>query len=253
MTDASAPPAPAMPSFGRLLLILNVILAWFAVTLSLTLNLSGYYTDTIDPSKPTILGNVPGGVDTPLERFLDWSTYFTILSNVAGAIVITVLIARPALFTRTDKVGALWRALRLDTVLMIIVTGVVYNALLAGGPKEGWDFLSNMMLHIVMPIVTPLVWLVAGPRRIINQGTIYAALVLPLLWAVYALARGQVIGAYPYPFLDVSTDGWGSVLSFIAVIVVVAIILGYVLLGLDRIMARLTKYEDSTSSPDTAD
>lgn len=251
--DASAPPAPAMPSFGRLLLILNVILAWFAVTLSLTLNLSGYYTDTIDPSKPTILGNVPGGVDTPLERFLDWSTYFTILSNVAGAIVITVLIARPALFTRTDRVGALWRALRLDTVLMIIVTGVVYNALLAGGPKEGWDFLSNMMLHIVMPIVTPLVWLVAGPRRIISQGTIYAALVLPLLWAVYALARGQVIGAYPYPFLDVSADGWGSVLSFIAVIVVVAIILGYVLLGLDRIMARLTKYEDSTSSPDTAD
>lgn len=253
MTDASATPAPAMPSFGRLLLILNVMLAWFAVTLSLTLNLSGYYADTIDPAKPTILGNVPGGVDTPLERFLDWSTYFTILSNAAGAVVITVLLARPALFTRNDRVGAIWRALRLDTVLMIIVTGVVYNALLAGGPKEGWDFLSNMMLHIVMPIVTPLVWLVAGPRRIISQGTIYAALVLPLLWAVYALARGLVIGAYPYPFLDVSTDGWGSVLSFIAVIVVVAIILGYVLLGLDRIMARLTKYEDSANGTRTAD
>jgi len=54
-----------------------------------------------------------------------------------------------------------------------------------------------------------------------------------------------VIGAYPYPFLDVATNGWASVLSFIGVILVVAIILGYVLLGLDRVMARLTRYEDA--------
>ncbi len=235
-----------MPSYGRFLLILNAILAWAAVLLSLTLNLSGYYTDDYDPAKPTLLGNVPGGVDTPLERFLDWSTYFTILSNVVGAIVITVLILRPRLFTRPDRVGSVWRALRLDTVLMIIVTGVVYNALLAEGGKEGWDALSNMMVHIVMPIVTPLVWLIAGPRRLVRQGTVFAALVLPLLWAAYALIRGQVIGAYPYPFLDVATNGWASVLSFIGVIVVVAIILGYVLLGLDRIMARLTRSGDGS-------
>lgn len=236
---------PKPPSYARTLLILNVVLAWFAVLLSLTLNLSGYYVGTEDPSKPTILGNVPGGVDTPLERFFDWTTYFTLLSNVTGAVVITVLILRPDLFRREDRVGTIWRALRLDTVLMIIVTGVVYNALLAGGPKEGWDFISNLMLHIVMPIVTPLVWLIAGPRRLIFPSTVWLALVLPLLWAVYALIRGQVIGAYPYPFLDVSTNGWTSVLTFIGVIVIVAVILGYVLLGVDRVMSRLTRYEDS--------
>lgn len=234
-----------MPSYGRLLLILNVILAWFAVLLSLTLNLSGYYVDNIDPSKPTLLGNVPGGVDTPLERFLDWTTYFTIVSNVTGAIVITMLILRPQLFSRNDRVGAVWRALRLDSVLMIVVTGVLFNLLLSEPGKEGWDALSNMMQHIVMPIVTPLVWLIAGPRRLIRQGTVFAALILPLLWVVYALGRGVVIGAYPYPFLDVATNGWASVLSFIGVILVVAIILGYVLLGLDRVMARLTRYEDA--------
>lgn len=238
-------PAPPMPSYGRLLLILNVILAWFAVLLSLTLNLSGYYVDNIDPSKPTLLGNVPGGVDTPLERFLDWTTYFTIVSNVTGAIVITMLILRPQLFSRNDRVGAVWRALRLDSVLMIVVTGVLFNLLLSEPGKEGWDALSNMMQHIVMPIVTPLVWLIAGPRRLIRQGTVFAALILPLLWVVYALGRGVVIGAYPYPFLDVATNGWASVLSFIGVILVVAIILGYVLLGLDRVMARLTRYEDA--------
>ena len=132
----SAPAIPLQtPSFGRLLLILNALLAWAAVLLSLTLNLSGYYIDTIDPSKPTLLGNVPGGVDTPLERFLDWSTYFTILSNVTGAIVLTVLVLRPGLFLRRDGVGTLWRTLRFDSVLMIIITGVVYNLLLASGEK----------------------------------------------------------------------------------------------------------------------
>jgi len=241
-------PALQMPSYGRLLLILNVILAWCAVTLSLTLNLTGYYVGDEDLSKPTILGNVPGGVDTPIERFLDWSTYFTLWSNVTVAVVMTVLLARPGLFVRQDRVGAIWRALRLDTVLTIIVTGVVYNALLASGPKEGWDFLSNMLLHIVLPIVTPLVWLIAGPRGLVRQSTVYAALVLPLLWTVYALARGQVLGAYPYPFLDVATNGWASVLTFIGVIVIFAIILGYVLLGLDRIMGRLIRYEDDTTN-----
>jgi len=238
MTDVAAP--TSLSSFSRIALTLNAVLAWFAIALSLTLNLSGYYLGTGDPAKPTLLGNVPGGVDTPLERFFDWTTYFTILSNIVGAIVITVLLAKPALFMRQDRVGAVWRALRLDSVLMIIVTGVVYNALLAAGPKEGWDFLSNLMLHVAMPILTPLVWLVAGPRGLVRKSTVFAALVLPLLWAVYALVRGQVIGAYPYPFLDVSTNGWASVLTFIGVIVVIAILLGYILLGLDRAMSRLT-------------
>ena len=235
---------PKPPSYARMLLILNAALAWFAVLLSLTLNLTGYYVGTEDPSKPTLLGNVPGGVDTPLERFFDWSTYFTQLSNLTVAVVITVLVVRPNLFRREDRVGAIWRALRLDTVLMIIVTGVVFNVLLGGGERQGWDFISNMMLHIILPIVTPLVWLIAGPRRLIYPMTVWLALVLPLLWAVFALVRGQVIGAYPYPFLDVSTNGWTSVLTFVLVIVIVAIILGYVLLGVDRVMARLTKYED---------
>ena len=53
--------------------------------MSFTLAVTGYYVDTMDPAKPTILGNVPGGNDTVLERLLDWSTYFTILSNIVVA------------------------------------------------------------------------------------------------------------------------------------------------------------------------
>jgi hypothetical protein len=183
--------------WGRPLLAVNAVIAWCAVLLSLTLSLSGYYADDIDPEKATILGNVPDGVDTPLERFLDWITYFTIISNITVAVIVTLLLTRPGLFTSRGVGGDIWRALRLDSVLMIVITGVVYNLLLAEGGKEGWDALSNTLLHWVVPLVTPLVWIVAGPRGLIAGRTIPLALILPLGWAAFALVRGQVVGAYP--------------------------------------------------------
>ena len=236
---------PTTPSVGgptgwrRALLLVNAVIAWAAVTLSLTLNLSGYYLGRDTPDSPTILGGVPGGQDTALERFLDWSSYFTILSNVTIAVVLTVLLLKPRLFTRRGPVGATWQALRLDSVMMIVVTGVVFNLLLAGGEKSGWDAISNAMVHIITPTVTALVWLVAGPRGLIRWSTIPAALVLPLAWAGYALLRGSVIGAYPYPFLDVAANGLPSVLVFIGVICVFGIVIAIVMLGLDALMRRV--------------
>lgn len=232
---------PTPPSYARLLFGLNALLALFGVAMSFTLNITGYYVDSMDPVKPTILGNTAAGVDTPLERFLDWTTYFTILSNIVVLVVMALLFFRPQLFLRNDRIGGLWRTIRLDSLLMIIITGVVYNALLATGGKEGWDLVSNFVIHVANPILVPLVWLVAGPRGLIRQSTIYAALILPIGWAVYALIRGQFVGAYPYPFLDVSTNGWASVITFIVVIAIIAVILGYVLLGIDRVLRRVQR------------
>ena len=232
-TDTAPGTALQTPSYGRALLGLNAVVAWTAVLVSLTLNLTGYYAGSYDVAKPTILGNVPGGDDTVFERFFDWSTYFTILSNVTVAVVLTVLVLRPGLFTRRDGVGTLWRTLRLDSLLMIIVTGVVYNLLLAEGGLSGWGLVSNTLLHWIVPLVTPIIWIIAGPRGLISGRVIPLALILPVLWAVYALIRGQVIGAYPYPFLDVSTKGLASVLIFIGVILVVAVLLALLLWAID--------------------
>lgn len=234
-----SPPVQA-PRFARPLFIVNAAVAWFGVALSATLNASGYYLYEFDPTKPTLLGNVAGGQDTALERLIDWIGYFTILSNITVAVVMTVLASRPELFTRRTAGGAIWRALRLDSVVMIIVTGIVYNLLLATGGKTGWDALSNALLHVIIPILTVLVWAIAGPRRILSFSTIWLSLVLPILWAIYTLIRGAVIGAYPYPFFDVITNGYASVLTFIAVILVFAVLIDLALLGIDRLIARIT-------------
>lgn len=228
----------AQPAYARALLWVNVAVAWFAVLLSLTLNLSGYYVASADPAKPTIIGNVPSGIDTPLERFFDWTTFFTILSNVVVAVVVAMLVLRPGVFHRADRVGIVWRTLRLDSVLMIVITGVLYNLLLATGGLTGWAFVSNLFLHVLNPIVTALVWLLAGPRGLIRVSTVFLALVLPLAWAAYALIRGSVIQAWPYPFLDVATVGLPSALAFVAGVAVIGVLLGLALLGIDRLLGR---------------
>ena len=233
-----AAPTVLTPSYGRIFFAINAVLAWCGLAISFTLNASGYYVSRINPDKPNLLGNVAGGVDTFWERLFDWITYFTIWSNTTVAIVLTALTLRPTLLARTDRTGAIWRVLRMDSLLMIMITGIVYNLLLTEGGKSGWDLVSNTLIHVIVPIVTPVVWIIAGPRGAINLKTILLALILPIIWAVFALTRGVILNAYPYPFLNVEANGWVSVLSFIAVIVVVAIVIGLILWAIDREIGR---------------
>ncbi|CAB4823605.1 unannotated protein [freshwater metagenome] len=218
----------------KVLFGINALVAWCGVLLSFTLYASGYYPP--DTSNPTLLGNNPAGIDGLVGRLLDWITYFTILSNLIVAIVLTLLFLRPG---RDSKI---MRVLRLDTLLMIIITGVIYNLLLGPGVShEGWDFFSNGLQHVITPILTVLVWLIVGPRRWINLKVIALSLIIPILWAAFALVRGAVIGAYPYSFLDVATKGLTSVLAFIGVIMVAAIILALVLMGIDAAISSLSR------------
>ena len=239
-----AAPTVLTPSYGRIFFAINAVLAWCGLAISFTLNASGYYVSRINPDKPNLLGNVAGGVDTFWERLFDWITYFTIWSNTTVAIVLTALALRPTLLARTDRTGAIWRVLRMDSLLMIMITGIVYNLLLTEGGKSGWDLVSNTLIHVIVPIVTPVVWIIAGPRGAINLKTILLALILPIIWAVFALTRGVILNAYPYPFLNVEANGWVSVLSFIAVIVVVAIVIGLILWAIDRALLRTMRRAD---------
>jgi hypothetical protein len=233
--DTSAPRS----RLSTVLISTNAAVAWVGVTISLTLALAGQ-NEHPDPSNPTQIGNLPAGVDTPLERFFDWLSYFTLWSNVLVAVVVTVLAIRPGLFLRAGRSGAIWRTLRLDSVLMIVVTGIVYNLLLAKGGLTGWPLASTTVLHVITPILTTLVWLIAGPRRLLSDRIIAGSLVIPLVYVVWALVRGAVIGAYPYPFLDVAVKGYASVLSFVAGLIVFAVALAYLLWAIDNGLSRLT-------------
>ena len=117
----------------------------------------------------------------------------------------------------------------------------LYNLLLAEGGLTGWPLVSNTFVHVITPILTTLVWLIAGPRGLMSHRVIFGALVVPVGYVVWALVRGAAIGAYPYPFLDVAVKGYPYVLAFVCGLIVFAVLLAYVLWAVDTGLGRLTR------------
>ena len=218
---------PLPESAARPLFLINALVPTIGIGLSLILTIFDVYPS--DNTDKTLLGYAGQGL---IGRLLDFATYFTNWSSILVLIVMWLLFANP----RRD--GAVFRVLRLDSLLMIAVTGIIYQYLLAASAHlQGWEYVTNMCQHILTPIITIVVWLLVGPRRQIGWVAIPLALILPIGWAVYALLRGAVIGAYPYGFLNVTVHGLGGVIITVIEIAIFGVILSAILLGLDRLLS----------------
>ena len=144
-------------------------------------------------------------------------SFFTIQSNVLCGVVSAQLAASPA------RDGRVWRVVRLDALLGITVTGIVYSTVLARiHEPKGWEQVStNIAFHYVVPIMTVLGWLLFGPRPRIDWAVVRRALLWPLLWGAYTIVHGEITGWYPYPFVDVASHGYARVVSNALIVVVV--------------------------------
>lgn len=160
-------------------------------------------------------------------RLVRWVSFFTIESNVLVAVASATLARDP------DRDGAGWRVLRLDALLGIAITGLVYVVVLAPTDHpRGLNVWTNAGLHHVSPVATLLGWLLLGPRPRVTGATVARALVWPVLYAGWTLLHGAVTGWYPYPFLDVSQLGYARALMDMAFVVLLAL----ALLGLFRLL-----------------
>jgi hypothetical protein len=154
-----------------------------------------------------------------LTRVIRFFSYFTIQSNVL-VLALAVTLARAP-----DRDGDRWRVLRLDALLGITITGLVYAVVLAPTlHPEGLGWWTNAGLHYVSPVATLALWLFAGPRPRVAGATVARALAWPVLWIGYTLAHGAVSGWYPYPFLDVSDLGYAVALRNLGFVVVLALL-----------------------------
>jgi hypothetical protein len=154
-----------------------------------------------------------------LTRVIRFVSYFTIQSNVL-VLALAVTLARDA-----DRDGDRWRVLRLDALLGITITGLVYAVVLAPTlHPEGLGWWTNAGLHYVSPVATLALWLFAGPRPRVAGATVARALAWPVLWIGYTLAHGAVSGWYPYPFLDVSDLGYAVALRNLGFVVLLALL-----------------------------
>ena len=128
--------------------------------------------------------------------------YFTDLSNVFGAFVllvggISVLRGRPGV---PDLV-------RGSAVLYLVITGLVYWALLANTITAETIKWQNYIVHAVMPLAFVLDWLLAPPAARLSNARASRWLAYPLIYLAVSLIRGPIVNWWPYDFLDPQEPG----------------------------------------------
>ncbi len=85
---------------------------------------------------------------------------------------------------------------------------------------RGWLWASDTLVHIVVPTLAVLAWLIFGPRRRITIRVVGLGLIWPLAWLLYTLVVGAFTGWYPYFFLDVGESGGGLVAAYCVAILI---------------------------------
>lgn len=171
------------------------------------------------------------GTSVPLAtRLVRLFSYFTVQSNILILAGLIMLAIHPL---RDDR---FWRVLRLDGLLGIVITGLVFALVLSKQVHPvGLAAVANAGLHYIAPWASLAGWLLFGPRPRIDVRTIALAFVWPVAWIVYTFVHGALSHWYPYPFLDVGQLGFGVVLRNTAFVVVLAAVLIAALKLLERL------------------
>lgn len=209
----------------------NALAAFIGFAIQFVINL--FDLVPVEDEFPTLLGGHAPGLAGAAGRLTDSFSYFTIWSNLIVAAVMFALYRNPA------RDSFRFRVLRLDSVLMITVTGAVYHVLIRPYyPPISWNVYSDVFLHTITPILTVLIWLLVGPRRWTSIKIVFASLVIPIIWLGYTLVRGEVINRYPYDFLDVITLGYLPVLITVFVLILIGLAIALIYLGVDKSISR---------------
>lgn len=173
-----------------------------------------------------------GGFAAGWEHMLNQPSYFTFLSAALVCVTSALLALRPGLQARG------FHTARLSGVVCVVITGIVFNLLLrTEGELVGLWLFNDTVLHLLVPIVAPLVWLILGPHGALDGRTVTLSMVIPVLWLVVTLLRGPGLDWYPYIILDVPRMGYGGVSVYIGAILVVYLVIACALWQVDRLVA----------------
>lgn len=196
--------------------LLAACTVWFALAGQMGLSLLARWQD-----QASLLGGL-----------INYFSYFTVLTNTLVAIVLTSAASHSpsslARFFRRPGVRA-------GVAVSIVVVGVSYSALLRNvWDPQGFQWLINELLHDVMPLVFALWWWLCPERGHLRVSHAALWMLYPLVYFAYAMLRGQVIGVYQYPFINVDRLGYAQVLINSAVILAGFVGLSLAVIALDR-------------------
>lgn len=141
---------------------------------------------------------------------INFLSFFTIESNMFALVILIV----SAFAVSQAKQSKRLAMVRTAAMLYMLITGIVFALLLSGLENVAltavpWD---NSVLHYIMPVVILVDWLIDKPKYVIRFKQALIWLVYPIVYVVYSLVRGPLVGWYPYPFLNPATSGYIGIL-----------------------------------------
>ncbi len=170
------------------------------------------------------------------ESYMNFFSYFTILSNILVAVGLTssTLLPRTALGRYFSSIGV-----QSAIALYIFIVGLVYNLVLRGiWEPKGWQLVADNLLHVAVPLFYVVYWLVFVPKGTLHwkDGIVWAY--FPLAYLIYSLIRGHLMGWYPYPFLNVSKFGYQKVFINSGFMVIAFVVVGFLLIAFNKFMGK---------------
>ena len=166
----------------------------------------------------------------PINPF-NFFGFFTMQSNIIWYVVMAITAV--VVLTGREQSAVLQLARGCATTYMIL-TGAIYNVLLAG--QEGGISLAwaNSVVHTVIPLYAVLDWILFNDRQPLAWKRLWVSLIYPMVWVVVVLIRGATDGWVPYPFLDPNT-GYDSVFAYVLAIAVLTIATAAIVWALSRL------------------
>jgi hypothetical protein len=171
----------------------------------------------------------PHGVGT-----VNFFSYFTILSNIAGVIVLAV----GGLAGLAGRRGVPDRV-RGAVCAYLVVTGLVYALVLAPDQVGHLPFWIDDVVHQITPIVVFVDWLADPPRTRVPYSVVPYWLLFPVAFVAYSLIRGPIVDWYPYPFLDPRGHGYGRVIAECSAIAVSIVVICLLVVWLGNAVSRM--------------
>lgn len=199
----------ALPGRQRCYAVCAAALGWFALAAQLYLILWGRWQE-----QASLLGGL-----------VKFCSFFTVITNVLVATAFTCAVSH-----RSSVGHRLFRSpvVCAGIATSIALVGVAYNLLLRHlWHPQGWQWLVDMLLHDLLPLAFVAYWWLYLPKAGLRLVHVALWMVYPVVYFGYVLLRGQMLGDYLYPFLDVGSLGYAG-----AFVNAMGVLAGFVGLGL---------------------
>ena len=191
----------------------------------------------------SVIWQVADRIRVDLFRPTEYFAYFSITSAIFAGLV---LVVSGLVLLRGKSESERLNIIRLIAVVSMIIVGVVYHALLGDSaldPRDigyDWPRVPNLVIHTYAPIliVVDYFFSLKGPRPKLRKAL--WVVVYPLVWLSFSLVRGLSDGWWPYWFINPGSEGGVvGMLTYIVIIAVAFIVLGFIVLGLRLGLAKL--------------